>query len=224
MAVPFNVSDIFERVKRQFGDESAVQVSEADIIRWINDAQREAVMQNEGLLLKVDYIDSVADQKEYDLPQDLFTLHHVDIKDGDSSQYYNVKWLGLKQFSEFLDGWDGATIEAYPQVYTNQIAGKLLVYPPPKVSVSTGIKLTYSRYATDVVDSSSTIDLPPYFHPYIVNFCLMQAYELDEDWESAQQKAQQVQSDLDFNNNRQFWFGRDAYPSISTGYEDRETY
>lgn len=224
MAVNFTVSDIFDRVKRQFGDESGVQFSEGDLIRWINDGQREAVMQNEGLLMKIDYLDSVADQKEYTLPEDCFTLHHVDVKDGSSAVYYSVKWLGLKQFSEFLDGWDGATINAYPQVYTNQQEDKLLLFPAPGTDVISGIKLTYSRYPTDVVDSTSAIDLPAYFHPYLVNFCLMQAYELDEDWESVAQKAQQVQGDLDFNNNRQFWFGRDSYPTVSTNYEDREVY
>ena len=45
---------------------------------------------------------------------------------------------------------------------------------------------------------------------------------MDEDWESAQQKATQVQGDLDFNNNRQYWFGRETYPTVSSSYQDYE--
>lgn len=216
------VSDIYDRVKRTFGDESAVQVTEADIIRWINDAQREAVMQNEGLLQKVDYISTVADTKEYTLPTDLFTLSHVYVKDSSETAYYALRWLALRQFSEYVDGWDGNAVESIPLIYTQQQKDKIVIYPIPQSSVANGLKLIYSRYPDDVVNSASTLDLPPYFHSYIVNFCLMQAYEMDEDWESASQKAQQVQGDLDFNNNRQFWFGRDTYPTISTNFDDQE--
>jgi hypothetical protein len=222
MSGTLSVSDVFNRVKRTFGDEAAVQVTEDDIIRWINDAQREAVMQNEGLLQTVGYLSTTADTKEYTLPADLFTLHHVYLKDTDTGAYYALRWLPLVQFTEYVDGWDGNSVSAIPLVYTQQQSGQILIYPPPQASVANGVKLVYSRYAEDVVDSSSVLDLPPYFHTYIVNFCLMQAYEMDEDWESAQNKAQQVQGDLDFNNNRQFWFGRETYPTVSTKYEDQE--
>lgn len=222
MAGTLSVSDVFSRVKRTFGDEAAVQVTESDILRWINDAQREAVMQNEGLLQTVGYLDSVSGTKEYTLPTDLFTLSHLYLKDTEFTAYYALRWLSLKDFTEYADGWDGNTITAMPLVYTQQQDNKVVIYPTPQASLTSGIKLIYSRYAVDVVDSSSDIDLPPYLHSYVVNFCLMQAYEMDEDWESSSQKAQQIQGDLDFNNNRKFWFGRDKYPSISVNFEDQE--
>lgn len=214
------VTDVFNRVKRTFGDEAAVQVTEADILRWINDAQREAVMQNEGLLQKIGYVSSVAGTEQYDLPTDLFVLSHLYYRDATTTAYYALKWRSLKEFSEYVDGWDGATEEGTPLIYTQQEDGKFYVFPTPASSVANGFKLIYSRYATDVVDSNSTLDLPPYLHTFIVNYCLMQAYEMDEDWESAQQKATQVQGDLDFNNNRKHWFGRDAYPTVAVRYED----
>lgn len=214
------VQDVITRVQRTFGDESSAQVTQADIIRWINDAQREAVMQNEGLLQTVGYLPTVQGTIEYTLPTDLFVLTHLYVKDSSSQSYYALKWLALKEFTEHLDGWDGSTYQSYPLVYTNQQKGKVVIFPAPTASVANGIKMIYSRYATDVVDINSTIDLPPYLHTYVVNFCIMQAYEMDEDWESAGQKASQIQGDLDFNNNRQYWFGRDEYPFISTSNED----
>jgi hypothetical protein len=35
------VGQIYDYVKRAFGDESGVQLTNADIVRWINDAQNE---------------------------------------------------------------------------------------------------------------------------------------------------------------------------------------
>jgi hypothetical protein len=217
-----SVIDVLTRVKRTFGDEAAVQVTQADIIRWINDAQREAVMQNEGLLQKVGFVSSVAGTKEYTYPTDLFVLHHLYYKASASEAYYALKYLSLKDFSEYVDGWDGTTMQGIPLIYTQQEDGKTVIFPTPAASVANGIKLIYSRYATDVVDQTSTIDLPPFLHTYVINFCLMQAYEMDEDWESAGNKATQIQGDLDFNNNRKFWFGRETYPTISVSYNDQD--
>lgn len=216
------VEDVFTRVRRTFGDESSAQVTQSDMIRWINDAQREAVMQNEGLLQKVDYIASVADTATYTLPTDLFVLSHMYFRESATSAYYVLKWMSLKDFSEYVDGWDGSDLSGIPLIYTQQSDGQVTVFPKPEASVANGFKLIYSRYSTAVVDSNSTIDLPPYLHTYVVNYCLMQAYEMDEDWESAEKKQQQIQGDLDFNNNRKFWFGRDAYPTVQVGYADQE--
>lgn len=216
----YSVSDVYTRIKRTFGDEASIQVSESDIIRWINDAQKEAVQQTEGLLMKDGFVASVANQKEYSLPSDLFTLHHVYYRDTATAPYYALKWLGLKDFSEFLDGWDGASIVSYPMVYTSQESAKLTLFPEPEASVANGIKLIYAHYAPTLTTSSDPLGLPPYLHNYIVRYCLMEAYKMDEDWEAVDRMASQVQSDLDFNSNREFWFGREAYPTVSVRYED----
>ena len=217
------VSDVLTRVRRTFGDESSAQITQSDVIRWINDAQREAVMQNEGLLQKIGYIASVAGTTTYDVPSDMFVLSHMYFRESATSAYYVLKWMSLKDFSEYVDGWDGSDLSGIPLIYTQQEDGKFTVFPKPQASVANGFKLIYSRYATDVVDANSTIDLPPYLTNYVTNYCLMQAYEMDEDWESAEKKQQQIQGDLDFNNNRKFWFGRDAYPSVQVGYADQES-
>jgi hypothetical protein len=217
-----SVQDVVTRVRRTFGDEAGIQITLSDIYRWINDAQREAVMQNEGLLMTTGYVDSVAGTQEYALPLNLYVLHHAYFRESTTSAYYSLKWMPLKDFSEYLAGWDGSTYQGIPLVFTQQQDGQFVVFPKPQASVADGFKFIYSRYPVDIVDINSSIDLPPFLHSFVINFCLMQAYELDEDWESAGRKATQIQGDLDFNNNREFWFGRDSYPVISVGKADQE--
>ncbi len=74
------VSDVITRVRRTFGDEAAVQVTDDDIIRWINDAQIEVIKHNEGALQKSDLLDLVANQSTYTMPTDLMILQTLRVK------------------------------------------------------------------------------------------------------------------------------------------------
>lgn len=215
------VSDIFTRVQRLFGDESAVQVTEADCIRWINDAQREVVMQHEGLLAKEGTLSSVAGTAEYTLPTDLFTLTHVSYKQPGSGSFYPLRFMPVAAMNAYAGGWDGTDFpNGVPQIYTKDENTKIILYPRPDATGTNNIKLVYSRYPTDLTSSASPIDLPDYYHGYVEHFCLMKAYEMDEDWESAEKKAQVLQSTIDFNNGREAWFGRETYPAVQPNLED----
>lgn len=222
MPIAMTVTDIFVRVARTFGDESAVQVEFADIIRWINDAQREAVMQHEGLLLGEVYIDLEA-QAEYAIPAEVFTIQSLSVRNTVTESYYPLRALSTATLNEYFPGWDGPDFgSGRPQIYTTDQSNSLILFPTPNVGalVGDGIKIICSKYPNDVIDDTSPIDLPPYYHSYVEHFCMMKAYEKDEDWESADRKAQLIQSTLDFNNNRGSWFGRETYPSVSPMVED----
>ncbi len=219
--------DIITRVTRVFGDESAVQIQQADIIRWINDAQREAVMQHENLLQKSTTIDSVAGQATYPLPNDLFTLgavYYRDTVDPNGSPYM-LRSFSREKMDQVADGWQGNDFgPGIPQVYTRatetNTISSITLFPTPNASRAGGIKLLYSRFATDITAANQDIDLPAYYYGYVEQYCLMKAYEMDEDWESADKKASYIQSTIDFNNNRDAWFGRGTYPTITADDED----
>jgi hypothetical protein len=223
MAIAMTVTDIFVRVVRTFGDEAAVQVEFADVIRWINDAQREAVMQHEGLLTTDLLMSTVAGQAEYVIPDDIFALSSISFRPTPSDSYYPLRWIPLSMLNEMADGWDGPAFgSGTPQVFTKDTGSTFTLIPTPSTTISNAMRILYSRYPNDVIDDTSTIDLPPYYHSYVEHFCMMKAYEKDEDWESADRKAQLIQSTLDFNNNRESWFGRETYPTITTRVEDMD--
>lgn len=215
------VADIFRRVQTSFGDESAVQVTEQKVIDWINDAQREAVMQHEGLLMTTGTLSSVANQGEYALPSNCFTLLHVKYRDSDDASYYALRFMPSVEMNVYIAGWDGPDYHSgYPQVFTKIGDDKIGLFPRPDRSLAGNIQLVYARYANDLTASTDPIDLPHYYHSYVEHFCMMKAYEMDEDWEAAQQKAAVLQSTLNFNNSREAWFGRESYPSVTPMPED----
>jgi len=213
-------SDIITRVQRQFGDEAAVQVTEADIIRWINDGQREIIKHNETLLEKASTTSTVANQQAYNLPTDLMIFQGMFFKDSGMNSFQKLKGYNFKQFNELVDQWDGTDYPAgVPTIFT-LYAGQFLLFPIPSLSLSNAIKIYYNRKPTDVVTGASSIDLPDQYFEVLVKHCLSQAYEMDEDWEAAGAKMTEVASDLKLLRGREDWKDQEFYPVITVRQED----
>lgn len=214
---------VARRVKRQFGDESGAQLTDADIIDWINDGQREAVMQNEGLLEDQATIDVVAGTDRYAIPATVFSLNTIHYRRDTSSPYYLLTYLNVNDFNKHIDGWDDSEIRGEPAAWT-EIEQEIVLFPNPDTSVTAGLKYVFSRYPVDVTavsgGSGITLDLPEYYHQFVVNYVLMKAYEMDEDAEQSQAKAGVVQADLNYNEARRNLSGRDTYPVIRELPED----
>jgi hypothetical protein len=215
-----NVSDVMIRIKRQFGDESGVQVTDDDILRWINDGQHQIVTQNEGLLEKSSYTNTVALQQEYTLPTDILILRSVHLKDSTSGAYFNIKYYSFAEFDQYVDGWDQTVSDrGYPTLYTIY-AGIVKLFPLPETSQTNGLKIYYNRAPVDVVTSGDSLDIPLMYHEALVKYCLQQAYEMDEDFEAAQAKASQMDADISLLRGRDDWKKQDTYPMITVNAED----
>lgn len=214
-------ADVFDRVKRIFGDESAVQLTDADIIRWINDAQREIVMHSQNLLEKIGTINTVEGQDEYAFPADLLILRSIRYKNDSMQSYSSLQFRSLQDFDTYINGWDGSFYGTNdPLVYTTY-ENTIYVFPTPNVSTTSGLKVLYSRKPVDVTDSLDPLDLPEAYHNAVVKYCLTRAYEMDEDYESSGIQFSQFQNDVTTLMNREKLKGQDdAYPTITPRWED----
>lgn len=209
------ISDVITRVQRQFGDESGVQVTEADVIRWINDSQQEAVLQNTFLLNNSESYITVANQQSYLLADDCIDIRVIRYTEPGATSSYPLKYMNIKEMDEYIGNWNGLDFVGEPQVYTRSFPGttNIRVFPVPNHGLGL-FTVEYGRYPVNVTKQADTIDLPLYLHQYVVEFCLMKAYEMDEEWESADRKAAYVQSTLDANFARDEQLSKDVYPSI----------
>jgi Family of unknown function (DUF6682) len=222
-------SEILIRVQRQFGDESGVQVTADDVVRWINDALREAELQNPKLRQTTMFKDSVAGQQffwaastaAFESP---IRINSVYALAGDGN-YYKLTYLTLQEMDTYIDGWYESKNTGLPQVYTyewaptNQNAFFIRVYPAPETSRTNGFKVNYDESGAVLNNFADILDIPAYYFTYLLEYCLMKAYELDEDWEVADRKAQYIQSTLSLLANHEV-MGADFYPSIMALPED----
>lgn len=203
-----NVGEIALRVKRQFGDEAGAQITDADIIRWINDAQREIAHSND-LLQTVATTASVSGQDQYSLPPDLLTLRQV---------RYATRSLNYLSATEARNlGTDTATGEP---THFSVYGAKIDLYPIPSVNDGDDIQIYYTRQPNSVAVSADVPELPIQYHNRIVEYCIAQAYELDDNNESYQAKMQQFQDGVDKLKTLGDWQVQDVYPSISVSSAD----
>jgi hypothetical protein len=209
-----NVSEIKTRVKRQFGDESSVQLTDADIIRWINDAQREIARTNDEVLETIATTAVSAGTADYALPSDLLRLRSVRFGnrkiEGLSLQEANDKIVNYENPASYQQG-----TPQYFWIYANRIT----LYPVPAASDSDDLKLYYTRLPTDVSIDADIPDLHLKYHLAIVQYVLHQAYEMDEDWAASGNKSSQFVDNLN-SLKESDWQDRTTYPVIMIRPED----
>lgn len=217
-----NVAQIQSYVKRQFGDESGVQVTDEDIIRWINSGMRQIVLQNESLLEKTSTANSVALQQVYSLPVDLLNLKGIQYRESLTTSYYVLKGYELTKFNQYIDGWDESSsnqTNGVPFCYTVN-EGQIIVHPTPDTAITAAFKIYYNRSPVEVVTAADTPELPILYHESIVKYCLQQAYELDEDWDGVGNKEGQLAKELDLLRGREDWKIQESYPVITVLNDD----
>jgi len=219
-----NLGEAKTRLRRTFGDESSVQVTDADIVRWVNDGQREVVMQNPSLLEKITTANIVAAQDQYTYPTDMRQLRSLSYKSTSSPTYIKMQGMSLQEFDQYMDGWDGDLYgRSDPLVYCT-FANLINVFPTPQSNATAGLKLYYFRQPVDLVNDSDIIDLPVGYHSAIVEYCLKMAYELDEDWTSVGNKAQEFNAAVSGQRNQEKDNSEDSYKRITVMREDEDWY
>lgn len=210
-----NVGEIKTRVKRQFGDESSVQVTDDDIIRWINDAQQEIAQQNDEVLETIATTAVIAGTSDYALPDDMLRLR--------SARYGNrkLKGLSLQEADQSITNYEDPANyqQGTPEmfwIYSNRIT----LYPTPNSNDPDDLKLYYTRIPDQVAVDADTPELHKKYHPTIVQYVLMQAYEMDEDWDASGNKSAQVSAGLN-SLKESDWQDHSAYPTITVLPEDQ---
>jgi hypothetical protein len=213
-----NVQDVVNRVKRTFGDEAGVQITDADLIRWINDAQLQIGLANEGLLEATATANVVQNQADYAVPTDMSVLRSMAFKG------FRVKYMSFAEFNEYIDGFKAAPgVSPYgpgiPEIFTIW-NNTITLFPKPQESVTGGLTIYYVRQPTTVTTLADNLTVPLQYHNAVVDYCLTQAYELDEDLQKASYNKGKFDETMMKLQDRNKWISQEYYPRITTLPED----
>lgn len=208
------VSDVATSIKRTFGDESAVQVTDADIYRWIDAAQREILSKNK-ILKAVATTDLVSGTSEYSFPtQNIQEVQSIYVKNR------RLEYKSFQEAEEYIIEYDPNKVNTGSPEVWYEWGGVFYMYPIPDSSVTNGIKIYYVNSPTPVDALTDSLSVPDSFFNRIVEYCLSQAYEMDEDQTSSQYKASQFNSGLDEMANQEVSTSAAYYPRITVLPED----
>lgn len=201
------LSSVVSRVRSSAGDTDALQFTDAQLLEWINDGIRECATQN-NLLQKRATNNTLAGQSAYSLPEDILKLYSV--------KYDGAKLKGYTM--EEFDQRNSGDASGSPNCYYIW-GGVLNVYPTPDVEKSLVVEYIY--YPGDLTnnDYDKELPLPVGYHNRIVDYCLAQVAQQDDDINRYTAKMQEFMTGVSQLKD-QPEYSEDVYPSISVSPRD----
>lgn len=210
-----SVNDVITSVNRQFGDESGTQITSADIIRWINDGQREIVLKNTEVNQAMVQINVVVGQTAYPVlanVPDIMVIHSI---------HFNgqiLRPMSFVQAQEQIIQSDDTSTSDTPSFWY-EYAGVINLWPKPSVNKTAGLTIFYSKAPTTVTTTTAPLTVPDSYFKALVDYCTAQAHELDQDFAAANVKQQQFETSIQVQANRTR-SEDNVYPTITLLPED----
>ena len=207
--------DVAFRVRSSFGDFSGAQLSDAAILSWINDGQREIVNSN-TLLRAVKYSNVVAGQQDYTFPEDKVLAIEAVYVEGYPVE--NVSPQAAREFIKKLDP-EMDLNSSRPEIWYER-AGIISFYPVPNESITNGLKLEYVKTPTNLSTLSSALGVPDRYFNELVNYTIANALESDENYDAASYKLRQFRDGLDRLSYKDNVSQIDLYPQLLPDPDD----
>lgn len=206
------VQNVLDRVKRQFGDESGAQVTDADIISWINSGMQEINRQNK-ILKDIATAPTVIGTTAYSFP----TPKILEI----TTLQYNGRPLdpmSFNEFQEYVAVKDPNSIQTGTPVYWYEWGANINLYPVPD-TIGT-LTLYYVKYPADITTNADILTIPDNYFDALLAYCLQQAYEQDDDWTGSANKQQHFKEQIATQAEDAQRYNRQYYPTITELDED----
>lgn len=205
-------TDLITYVKRQFGDESGVQVTDADIIRWINAGQDEIFRRNKPIKA-VSTADFTSGVSEYTFPSNVLFVQSLRV-DGRP-----IPVRSFEEAEEYALVNDPKGVSTGDPEFWYEFGGTFNFYPKPDKTIAGGITIYYIKAPTPVVNATDILSIPDTYYNRLIEFVMSQIYELDENLEASQLKTSQFMSGIMEQANEDGTVD-DVYPRITVLIED----
>lgn len=204
--ITYTALDVSKYVKRQFGDESGVQITDDDIWRWIDSAQLEIVSQIAPLQAR-GTTNIVAGQTSYDLAGlNIFAIESLHY---DGRRLENISFQEAER--KIIDKESSDGIPAFWYEY----AGEISFWPVPDQDITGGLVVYYAKNPTRVTTGSDFLSVPDKFFEAVVSWVLSKAYELDEEFDQASNQRTFFQNKILEQHGEEEQAAHATYPTIT---------
>jgi len=186
------VSDLIQRARKLLNDEDQVQYrwADAELISWINDAQRAVATLRPDACPDTKIVNLVAGTKQ-SIPAENFRLLDI-VRNVASDGVTPGRAVGIIE-RETLDLFDPywhkgkAKAEARHFTYDERTPTVFFVFPP--VNAGTKVEAVFSKYPVKVDDLDDDLELPETYFEATLNYVMYRAYSKDTEFTSNPQVA-----------------------------------
>lgn len=211
-------TDVAKSVKRQFGDPDGRQITDQDIIEWINHVQQDIVNKN-PLLKNVAETDVVAGQDVYTYPSQRVQYIEAIHFDGVPLEAYSFQEAELYILGRIKDNEPFTRVDDKPKIWYER-EGTVYLYPKPPADITNGLRMFYTAQPEEITTLSSTLSIPDRYFPRLVEHVLAHAYQLDENWEAARYKQAEYIDGMETLANQENVSKTNTYASVTVRIED----
>lgn len=213
--ITFHGSDAAQDVRDKFGDIGSVQITDAMLLRWINNGQREIA--SDAPSSEATATGSlVQGTSVYDLGVIGTRVRSV------SQIIVNgvlAKILPWPEYVSLISEYQASAQSGAP-VSAAIYGGSLNLWPIPNVSVANGITLYYTQYPLELTVLTGLLSIPDRFFAALCDYVFAQALELDENFEASAAKLSNFNTRLAGQRARLGENPSDYYPTITMLPED----
>ncbi len=206
------VQNVLDRVKRQFGDESGAQVTDSDIISWINSGLQQ-INRDNRIIKGVATTPTVIGQTAYTFPG--VNVLHIE------KLVYNgrpINWRNFNEVSDWILEEDPNSTQTGEPILWYEWGNELNLYPKP--DAVRNLSLYYVGYPAAVSASGDVLTIPDSYFDALLNYVLQQAYEQDDDWAASQLKGAQYKDAVSSLSGDGENYQRATYQTITIVDED----
>lgn len=201
-----NVESLILGTQRLFGDTSEAQITRSDIIRWLNEGQIKIVRKTQCLQRHVETA-SVKGQASYELPDDCLFVRRATY---DDNLVPPVAFEELDTVAPDRDGSNSTGNAMYYYLWSNSI----WFYPAASVTENGKIDIWYIRTPVELSSNSDEPEIPEYMHEQLINYAVMKAKELDEDYDAAMMLRNGFDVEMQDARNDAQSVQKDSYPAV----------
>ena len=189
---------IVHRVVDILQDTTSVRWPVSELVRYLNDGQREVVLYRPDATIKSATVTCVAGAKQT-LPTDGAKLIDVIRNSASAGTNKAVRMVAREVLDAQIPNWYGLTgeLDVVHFTYDPRDPKTFFVYPP--ALTTTRVDITYSAFPTDVSepaagstydDVSGNLDLPDIYGNVVTDYILYRAYSKDSEYAGNAQRAQ----------------------------------
>lgn len=193
-----SAQSIVHRVVDILQDTTSVRWPVPELVRYLNDGQREVVLYRPDATIKSATVTCVAGAKQV-LPSDGAKLIDVIRNSASGGTNKAVRLVAREVLDAQIPNWYGLSgeLDVVHYTYDPRDPKTFFVYPP--ALTTTRVDITYSAFPTDVTepadgstydDVTGNMDLPDIYGNVVTDYILYRAYSKDSEYAGNAQRAQ----------------------------------